>query len=311
MTQRHAAWMLYAVALCTIGAAALGPAAAQSTSPAETFRRLNDTNSAIYQATKRRYLAAQDPVVIVGFNSIVIRYHGTVRQVGQIPEEYNILKAVGHTPRSLWAALAPAIADLDPEQTWRKQITEQRQNAVAALAVLPQTGLPAEIIARDAKMLQGCIALIDGYLANGLPSDAQLQSDTRAFTPTILADAASAATAQIDAADRDVRPWWNSLTQAERERTYVLVLGGKMARIGNVAYSYFLNLLGHAQDGYHLVYAESIYDDAGADALLSTLVTDRRLSIDFFADERRMERDVMADGAEARLLVLFGRLGTP
>ncbi len=43
----------------------------------------------------------------------------------------------------------------------------------------------------------------------------------------------------------------------------------------------------------------------------TTLVTDRRLATDFFADERRMERDLLADGAKARLLEMFGRLGAP
>jgi len=60
-----------------------------------------------------------------------------------------------------------------------------------------------------------------------------------------------------------------------------------------------------------VVYAESVFDEKGADAILATLLTDRRLSVDFFADERRMERDLLADGAEARVLQLFGRLGVP
>jgi len=68
----------------------------------------------------------------------------------------------------------------------------------------------------------------------------------------------------------------------------------------------FVNLLGAGEDGHRVVYAESIFDEAGADGLLATLLTDRRLSLDFFADERRLERDVLADGAEARLLELFG-----
>jgi hypothetical protein len=78
-----------------------------------------------------------------------------------------------------------------------------------------------------------------------------------------------------------------------------------------VGYGYFINLLGAAEDGRRVVYAEGVFDDKGAEALLSTLATDRRLAVDFFADERRMERDLLADGGEARLLELFGRLGKP
>ena len=142
-------------------------------------------------------------------------------------------------------------------------------------------------------------------------SQEQLQREMRGFAPALLADASETATAQIDAIDRDVRPWWDALSPAERERTNVVVLGAKTPRVGNLAYTYFVNLLGGAEDGHRVVYAESVSDEKGADAILATLLTDRRLSVDFFADERRMERDLLADGAEARVLQLFGRLGVP
>ena len=155
-------------------------------------------------------------------------------------------------------------------------------------------------------MLQACLSLIDGYLATGVPAPDKLQGELRALAPAVLADAAEAARAQIDAIDRDVRPWWDGLSQAERDQTFVVVLGVKTARVGNAAYAYFVNLLGSAEDSHRVVYAEGIFDEPGADGLLATLLTDRRLSVDFFADERRMERDLLADGAEARLLELFG-----
>ena len=60
-----------------------------------------------------------------------------------------------------------------------------------------------------------------------------------------------------------------------------------------------------------MVYAESIFDDKGADGVLATLLTDRRLSVDFFADERRIERDLLADGAQVALPQPFGRLDAP
>lgn len=53
----------------------------------------------------------------------------------------------------------------------------------------------------------------------------------------------------------------------------------------------------------------AFFDEKGADGILATLLTDRRLSVDFFADERRMERNLLADGAEARVLQLFGPRG--
>jgi hypothetical protein len=288
--------------------AVIGPATAGDLpASADPFRQLNDTAIAIYQQAKSRYLAAADPVVIVGASSILIRQHGTVRRVGAIPAAYHLLKTVDHVPRSrsLWAALRPVIDGLDRDETWRTEITALRPRVEAVLEALPKAGLPADATQRDDQMLRACLTLIDGYLATGVPAPDKLQSELRAFAPTVLADAADAARAQIDAIDHDVRPWWAGLSQAERDHTFVVVLGNKTARAGNAAYAYFVNLLGAAEDGHRVVYAEGIVDEPGADGLLATLSTDRRLSLDFFADERRMERDLLADGAEARLLKLF------
>ena len=102
----------------------------------------------------------------------------------------------------------------------------------------------------------------------------------RALAPAILADAAEAARARLDAIDREIRPWWDGLSQPERDRTYVLVLGVKTARPGNLAYPYFVNLLGAAEDGQRVVYAEGVFDEEARTAFLATLLTDRRLSVD-------------------------------
>jgi hypothetical protein len=131
------------------------------------------------------------------------------------------------------------------------------------------------------------------------------------MAPTILADAAEAARLQLDALDADMRPWWAGLSEEERASAYVLVLGPKTPREGNLAYTYFVNLVGREETGRRVVYAEGAFDEAAADRLLATLATDRRLSADFFVDERRMERDILADGAAERVMELFGRLGKP
>jgi hypothetical protein len=288
--------------LAMIGPAAAGDLATSS----DAFVQLNDTAIAIYQQAKSRYLAAVDLVVIVGASSILIRQHGAVRRVGAIPPVYHLLKTVDHVPRSLWAALRPAIDGLDRDETWRSELIALRPRIEAVLEVLPTASFPTDATRRDEQMLRTCLALIDGYLATGVPAPDKLQGELRALAPTVLADAADAARAQIDAIDRDVRPWWAGLSQAERDQAFVVVLGNKTARVGNAAYAYFVNLLGAAEDGHRVVYAEGIFDEPGADGLLATLLTDRRLSLDFFADERRMERDLLADGAEARLLELFG-----
>jgi hypothetical protein len=298
--------------VCVLLLALTGPTAAQDpASVVPAFRQLNDAAIAIYQDAKNRFLDQADPVIIAGFDAILIRHHGTARRVGQAPAANQLLKTIDHVPRSLWAAIRPASEGLDREGAWRGKLAELRPRIATVLDALPQAGLSKAAARRAEQTLRGSLGMIERYLAQGPPSPEQLQRDMRGFAPAMLADASEAATAQLDAIDRDLRPWWDALSPAERERTFVVVLGAKTPRVGNLAYTYFVNLLGAAEDGHRVVYAESVFDEKGADAILATLLTDRRLSVDFFADERRMERDLLADGAEARVLQMFGRLGVP
>lgn len=280
-------------------------AGAQDAAATAAFRELNDAAIAIYRDAKQRFLAQAGPVVIAGNGEVAIRDRAGARRFSAIPAGYEILKSVDHVPRSLWAAVRPQTEELDPSDSWRDKLTELRPRADAALQALPQSGLSAAATARAEETLRGSLALIDRYLAEGPPTEAELRKNIRAFAPALWADAAEAARAQIDALDREVRPWWTDLSQAERERTYVVVISGKTSTPGNLTYSYFLDLLGPAEDGRRVIHGEGIADEKGAEALLATLLTDRRLSTDFFADERRMERDLLADGAAARLRELF------
>jgi len=111
-----------------------GPAAADDAASATLiFRQLNDAAIAIYRDTKQRFLGKADPVVIAGFSSVLIRRHGAEQRVGEIPAAYALLKTIDHVPRSLWAAVDPAVEGLDPEAAWRKQLTDFRPRVAAAL----------------------------------------------------------------------------------------------------------------------------------------------------------------------------------
>src|SRR6266496_2679467 len=103
-----------------------GAAAAQDPAVTPAFRQLNDTAIAIYQDAKKRFLNQADPVVIAGFDGVLIRHHGTARRVGQPPPATQLLKTIDHAPRSLWAVIRPASEGLDREEAWRGQLAELR-----------------------------------------------------------------------------------------------------------------------------------------------------------------------------------------
>src|ERR1700686_3821980 len=94
MRRRRAPWRMGPAGVAVL--AVTGPAAAGDLpDSSDPFRQLNDTAITIYQQAKSRYLAAADPVVIVGASSILIRQHGAVRGGGALPPPVHFLKTVG------------------------------------------------------------------------------------------------------------------------------------------------------------------------------------------------------------------------
>jgi hypothetical protein len=157
-----------------------GPAAADDAASATLiFRQLNDAAIAIYRDTKQRFLGKADPVVIAGFSSVLIRRHGAEQRVGEIPAAYALLKTIDHVPRSLWAAVDPAVEGLDPEAAWRKQLTDFRPRVAAALNAIPGAGVPEEAAGRGERTLRTCLGLIDALLALGVTIQGILMLDMR------------------------------------------------------------------------------------------------------------------------------------
>jgi hypothetical protein len=132
----------------------------------------------------------------------------------------------------------------------------------------------------------------------------------RAIAPLMLANGSDAARLQLDGLHAAFEPWRQQLSPEEWQRLYVLVLGSRMPREGNLQFSYFAFALGKAAlDQQRLVYTEGVTNPAAATQLLATMVMDRGLAETFFDDRLRMDRDLLADAAQAHLLKMFGRLG--
>lgn len=291
-----------------ITAAAL-PAAAFA--PDEVEGRMAALNGAARQAYavgKAETMSRTDPILVVADDLIFIREGGR-EEVPYLPALYTVLKTVSHVALGTVSLLQPWTDDPAGAENWREPLIELRDRTRELRPLLAETGLEGKALARNEAEFDRWLAFIDRALERGSVTAAELEATARESAPTLLANGADAARIQLDALHEKVEAWRATLAPGEWERLRVLVLGPRMPRDGNLQFEYFAYAMGRDAVDRRLIYAESIFDPDQALSLLGTIVTDRSLSAAAFGDEMRMDRDFMADGAQAHLLRMFGRLG--
>jgi hypothetical protein len=214
---------------------------------------------------------------------------------------------MSHTVLGFYGAAALALAD--PKSDWADAFRTLRGRASAVLPQLAALSFAGDRLERQTRLLRAAIDFADRMFAAGAVTQEALTAYARQQAPLVLANATEAAAAQLDGLNALVQTWRAEMGEAEWQRLYVVVLGPRMPRAGNLQFQYFVNALGVPAVDQRLFYAEGILDVKGGLDLLATIVTDRELSATVFADRLRMDRDLLADGAEAHLLTMFGRLG--
>jgi hypothetical protein len=78
-------------------------------------------------------------------------------------------------------------------------------------------------------------------------------------------------------------------------------MGSAMPRQGQIVVQYFAKLLGEPGEGRRIIYAEGLWTEDRALDLLGKHLLDGAIGRDFFGDDRRMMRDLLADAAKEYL----------
>lgn len=284
------------------------PALAQA--PDDALKAVNTAARDAYAHGREAMAARVSPAMVVHFDDLVLERGGKTMRESFTPPLYHRLKSVSHVPLGTVALLA---AETPGERTgpWRQRLEALRDQARAIAPALAGAGFSDAQKLRLDRILADSLAFIDTALSQGVPSADALDAYARALGPLLLANATDAARAQLDGLHALEQRWRAQMSDAERRRLFVLVMGGRQPREGNLAYSYFVEAMGREAVGRRLIYAENLRKPEDALALLATIVVDRRIGAAFFDDDTRMERDLLADAAQEHLLRLFGRLGAP
>jgi len=171
-----------------------------------------------------------------------------------------------------------------------------RALVLAARAGLRSWAAPPAL-ARQERILDGCLQLLDEQVRPGGLAPGRLAQFAGAMGPELLANADEAAAQELEALHGKVARLRQGMTAEDWRALRVVIIGSHMAREGEVAEQYFLRLLGEAGEGDRVVYAEGLWQPRDALDLLATHRVDLGAGAAFFGEPMRMHRDILGDGA--------------
>jgi hypothetical protein len=261
--------------------------------------RADQTFLRIYQ------LAANDAIadlpiawVAVG-DRIAIYEHG--QRTGEavyLPNIYTQLKNVAHV--SLATLCVLDAADGAPMTgIGLESARTLRDDAKASLASLDTAGFSVEQLPRQRALLDTSIAVLDRVVAGEVVSAGDQARFAETVAPLQLTNAGDAARAQLERVNEAVTKLAGGLTAAQRDHLHVVVGGAHQARDENVLMQYFRKLF--REEGpieHRVIYAEAVFEEAGAMSLLGKHLLDAGVSEQFFQQRRRLQIDLLGPAAE-------------
>ncbi|KYF62073.1 hypothetical protein BE11_37195 [Sorangium cellulosum] len=290
--------------------------------PGDALGDLNQAFLDAYAARREAVLATIEPIIAQIDDSLILRRGGQRFEGPARTRRYHELKAIAHVPLAVHALLSGRRGAPDGGARARGgQMAELRQRIAAAAGDLDRRGFTPEQLARQRRILDASVALLDEASATGGVAPEALTAFARAQTEDVLLNAEDAARDQIETMHATVEGWRRQMTPAERDRLRAVVAVSHMARPGNVAAQYFSVTLGEAwqgrfdqedlRPGKRVLTAEATFDEAQAFALLATHALDAGVATRFFDEETRLSRDILADAAERILAGMFRKAPEP
>ncbi len=264
------------------------------------FERLDLEFRDLYASARSATLAKFGPIVVVDRDALILIHEGRREVVAVIPPVFHQWKSIAHVPLSLEVALASCgNGPIDADRLCRLRSLRSRIEDLER--ALDDAGFSPERAAQAKTLVQRSAAFLDEVLASGRSDSSALNRVTREAGPIAMALVGDAARAEIDAYRSQLSTWRRVLNQDQWASLRVVVRGVAMPRRHNTAVQFFAKLLDLPGESPRLVYAEGLADEAQALDLLATHALDGELGRAFFADDSRMESDLLGNAAAAYL----------
>ena len=295
-----ALWLILGAALA-LGAQRLGGFAAgqdDEKKPRDPYLALNGAFRAAYSKTKKDLTKAADPVLFEEGGKVVLLHAGKRSERAYQSPRYDEVKTICHVPLALHVMLLNQ-TDLGDEPI--AELGRFRDKVVAAQKTLKERGYEGDLLARQEKVVADSLTFLDGVVKRRKVSAEELKTFTLDMGKQMTPLVDEIARLQIDTLDVAVQAFRKELSDEEWQRLKVVVMGSAMPRQQQIVVQYFARLLGEPGEGRRIIYAEGLWTEDRALDLLGKHLLDGPIGRDFFGDDRRMMRDLLADAAKEYL----------
>jgi hypothetical protein len=260
---------------------------------------LNDAFRAAYADARSRVLKASGPTLIVNGDNFSLLHGGQRVEANVGTPIYDPVKTIAHIPLAIYVTLTPGDGGVGDDRL--RTLAGLRELIPPAEASLDALKLSAATLARQKRIVAASVAFLDEVTRQHEFARSLLLEFTRRMAPLVMQNVTEATRAQLDATHARVSAWRRDMSPQEWNQLHVLIIGPHMPREKLVVTQYFLRLLHEPGEGRRVVYAESLWEEPQALALLGTHLLDGGVGEAFFGDYMRMHRDLLGDAASQYL----------
>lgn len=299
-SHRPLVWMLFGAALAW-GASwlpVLYAEPAEPQKPKDPYLTLNGAFRVSYQKARKELTRTYDPILLEEGGTLVLLHAGKRLEKSYQSPRYDEVKTICHIPLALYVMLLNQ-SDLNDDQV--AGLTAYREKIVAAQQSLKERGFEGDLLAQQEKVIADSLAFLDGVVKRRKISGDELTTFARDMGKQVTPLVDAIARLQIDTLDAQTQAFRKELTDDEWKRLKVVIMGSAMPRHDHIVVQYFAKLLAEPGEGRRIIYAEGLWTEDKALELLGKHLLDGPIGRDFFNDDRRMMRDLLADAAKGYL----------
>ncbi|WP_409415767.1 hypothetical protein [Flavobacterium sp. PS2] len=180
-----------------------------------------------YTILKSELIEHLSPVIVVQNDgqggTFTLVYQGTQESVQPVPQLFQLVKSVSHTPLGIYVIIAPYLKEPHVKD-WIKPLEKFKETLQEALKNLPDAELPFHAQESCKKVLEGGIRFIDDSVKADRFSIDSFEAFTASVQSDIQTNMSYAAKAQVDGVEELLIRWRNKLGPEEWRKTYGIVL---------------------------------------------------------------------------------------